>query len=55
MSAPAITLVSNTAMVNTGHTETIQFDYLLYSDDYYFENWTDWVNDSVNSPVNNEL
>ena len=36
-------------------TEDAIISYTLYADTFYFENWTDWVNDSLNSPNNNQL
>jgi len=56
MSEPTISLQTTATMTATGFTDDDQvISYLLYADDYYFENWTDWVNDSANSPNNNQL
>lgn len=55
MTEPAI-LLSSTATMNV-ITELAVADpvfaisYLLYADPSSFDNWTDWANDSVNSPT----
>ena len=55
MSAPNIALSNSETMSSLGtHSTDYQSWYYLYADDYYFENWTDWVNDSLNSPTNRE-
>ena len=54
MSAPNIELVKNESMSTLRSDSDEKIKYLLFSDDYYFENWTDWVNDSNNSPNNNQ-
>ena len=53
MSEPYITLANSNAMVETGFTgeATWSMSYLLYADEYAFDNWADWVNDSVSSPT----
>ena len=56
MTEPNIVLANSAAMTDTGLNGTIgdanfKMEYLLYADDSAFDNWTDWVNDSVNSPT----
>ena len=56
MSAPNIRLSNSDSMTTLGtQGDDFSLKYVLYSDDYYFENWTDWVNDSLNSPTNKQL
>ena len=52
MSAPNITLVNTDSMTSIHSHDDISISYTLFADDYYFENWTDWVDDSLNSPSN---
>ena len=52
-SAPNIQLVNSDTMRVLSDTTNAQIKYLLFSDDYYFDNWTDWVNDANNSPSYN--
>ena len=33
----------------------VTMKYLLFADNSVFDNWTDWVNDSVNSPTQKNL
>ena len=40
---------SYTTMVEVG--ESMVFGYVLYAEDDQFEAWTEWVNDSINSPT----
>ena len=53
MSEPYITLANSNAMTATGFTgeDTWEMSYLLYADEYAYDNWADWVNDSVSSPT----
>jgi len=52
MTEPIITLSNSADMINTGIASgDLTMHYLLYADDYAFNDWTDWVNDSVNSPT----
>ena len=60
MTEPNIVLANSAAMTDTGLNGTIsssnfKMEYLLYADDSAFDNWTDWVNDSVNSPTQKNL
>lgn len=58
MTEPIITL-SNSATMNDvwvdSGVDKINMWYYLYADDSAFDNWTDWVNDSVNSPTQKNL
>ena len=52
---PTISLSSVATMTATGFNgDSNTVKYLLYADDYYFANWTDWVNDTSNSPSYNQ-
>ena len=54
MTAPTISLQSSQSMNNImGSTGTF-VQYELYADMYSFENWKDWVTDSINSPTATE-
>jgi hypothetical protein len=55
MSAPYISMTTSAALTVTGFVETNKvISYMLYADGFAFENWTDWVNDSNNSPSNRQ-
>ena len=54
MSAPEITLLNSQPMTAVFTDTGAQFSYKLFADSFYFENWTDWVNDSVNKPTNTQ-
>ena len=52
---PTISLQSVAKMTPTAFNQQgKKISYLLYADEYYFANWTDWVNDSSNSPNFNQ-
>ena len=49
MTEPGIKLSNSIDMKNV-FLDSTKMTYLLYADDYYLENWFDWVRDSSNSP-----
>jgi len=49
MTEPAIKL-SNSVDMTKVFLDSTKMTYLLYADDYYLENWFDWVRDSSNKP-----
>ena len=57
MTEPIITLSNSSTMTEVPFAgdSTVTMKYLLYADSTAFDNWTDWVNDSVNSPTQKNL
>ena len=55
MTEPIITLANSSTMTEINFNADIKMHYYLYADEYAFDNWTDWVNDSVNSPTQKNL
>ena len=56
MTEPIITLSNSSTMTEVPFgAGDVSMKYLLYADSTAFDNWTDWVNDSVNSPTQKNL